>query len=117
MTTETTPASGADIADKPSAPPYISFLTFLNLLEWLEKEGVPHRFDRSFWSRKYAGNVGPYLVNGLRFLKLLQGDSPQPALEKLVQAKAEDRKAALRDVLKQAYAEVNFELLPKATPG
>ncbi len=121
MTTDNAMASegGVDIAggDKAPPPPYISFLTFLNCLLWLEKEGVPHRFDRSFWSRKFAGNLGPYLVSALRFLGLLKGDSPEPVLEQLVQAKGDDRKTALREVLKQAYGQVNFVLLTKATPG
>ncbi|MEK7280748.1 MAG: hypothetical protein AAB037_00140, partial [Chloroflexota bacterium] len=121
MNTETLTALGSATVtegeSKVASPPYISFLTFTNCIEWLEKEGVPHRFDRSFWARKYAGNVGPYVVGALRFLKLLEGDSPQPGLEKLVNAKGEERKAALRKVFESAYAEVDFSLLPKATPG
>lgn len=102
---------------KPGAPPYISFLQFINLLQWLGQEGVPHRIDRSFWSRKYSGSMGPQMLSGLRFLGLLKGDQPQPMLERLVEAKGEDQKAILLDVLKVAYGEVRFDLLAKATPG
>lgn len=118
MTTETiVPQATNGELDKVAPPPYISFLTFFNCIDWLEKEGIPHRFDRSFWSRKYGGSVGPYVVSAFRFLGLLEGESPQPSLETLVKTKGDERKAALRDILKHAYKHVNFELLPKATPG
>ena len=103
--------------ERGTTPPYVSFLTFLNLFTWLEQDGVPHRFDRSFWIRKYSGSVGPQVLGALRFLRLLIGDQPQPDLERLVEAKGDDRKVILLEVLKKAYGEVEFEQLPRATPG
>ena len=103
--------------DGDAIPPYISFLSFLHHVEWLEGEGIPHRFDRSFWSRKYSGSMGPQLISGLRFLRLLEDDLPQPILDKLVQAKGDDRKSVLTEVLKRAYTQVQFDLLARATPG
>lgn len=100
-----------------ASPPYISYLTFRNMVDWLEKEGIPLRFDRSFWQKKYSGTVGPLLMSGLRFLHLLEEDKPCPGLERLVEAKGEDRKAVLADILRQSYTEINFEELPRATPS
>ena len=99
------------------APPYISYLTFKNLLEWLETEGVPLRFDRSFWSKKYSGSLGPQLMSGVRFLGLLTGEKPTPLLESLVNAKGDERKESLRAIYRQAYKVVNFDELERATPG
>ncbi len=99
------------------SPPYVSYLTFKNLLEWLETEGVPLRFDRSFWSKKYSGSLGPQLMSGIRFLGLLIEEKPTPLLENLVNAKGDERKASLRDIYRQAYKVVDFDALQRATPG
>ena len=100
-----------------SSPPYVSYLTFKNLLDWLGTEGVPLRFDRSFWSKRYSGSIGPQLMSGLRFLDLLIDDKPTPLLESLVNANGEDRKESLRDIYREAYDAVNFDALPRATPA
>ena len=98
------------------APPYISFLTILNCFDWLGQEGIPHRFDRSFWQRKYSGSVGPQLISALRFLGLLEGDRPTVRLHSLAEASGDDRKEVLQEAILDAYRHVDFELLPKATP-
>lgn len=99
------------------APPYISFPTFFKtLLPWLESQGVPIRFDRSFWQQKFSGSTGPQLVSALRFLGLLKGDVPQPDLDQLVKARGAERKALLKELIRKRYAAVNFEQLPRATP-
>ena len=103
--------------DKQLSPPYVSYLTFKNLLEWLETEGVPLRFDRSFWSKKYSGSIGPQLMSGIRFLGLLIEDKPTPLLESLVSANGDDRKARLREIYRKAYKAVDFDALQRATPG
>lgn len=104
--------------DRKSVPPYISFMMFLNHLEWLEKEGIPLRFDRSFWSRKYNGNNGPQLLSALRFLGLLDtGDVPQDSFQGLVNARGDDRKKILTKILQERYEHVSFDALPRATPG
>ena len=62
------------------APPYVSFNTFRTLLSWLRGEGVPLRFDRSFWQAKFSGSTGTQLMAALRFLGLLDGERPMPQL-------------------------------------
>ena len=101
----------------PAAPPYVSFATFRTLLEWLESEGVPLRFDRSFWQAKFSGSTGTQLVATLRFLGLLDGDRPTPHLERLVAATTGDRRLILGGLLRESYAAVPFDELPRATPA
>ncbi len=99
------------------SPPYISFLTFNNFVTWLEGEGIPLRFDRSFWHKKYSGSTGAQLMTALRFLGLLKGENPQPDLDKLVEAKGDERRILLAEILRKAYTTINFDALPRATPN
>lgn len=99
------------------SPPYISFLTFNNMITWLETEGVPVRFDRSFWGKKYGGTLGLQLMAGLRFLGLLKGDYTQPLLGDIVNTKSDDRKKLLAKMIQQAYCAVDFSQLSGATPN
>ena len=105
------------VGTRASAPPYIPYLTFRNFIEWLESDGIPLRFDRTAWSKKYSGSTGPQLLNGLRFLNLLQGEVPTGVLERVVEAKGEDRKELLRGLFHEAYDAIRFKDLPRATPG
>lgn len=100
-----------------TAPPYVSFNTFRTLLEWLRSEGVPLRFDRSFWQAKFSGSTGSQLVAALRFLGLLKGDRPVPDLENLVEADFDERRFVLRELLTDSYAAVPFNELDRATPA
>jgi len=109
-------STNADDKERVPSPPYISFLTFSNFLTWVEGEGIPHRFDRSFWDKKFAGSTGVQLMTGLRFLNLLKGDIPQPELEKIVAAKGDDKKVLLSNVIRQAYSKIDFQQLERATP-
>ena len=99
------------------SPPYVPYLTFKNLLEWLGTEGVPLRFDRSFWGKRYNSSTGSQLMSGIRFLGLLIDDKPTPLLEKLVDANGENRKESLRDIYRTAYGAVDFDDLQRATSG
>jgi hypothetical protein len=98
-------------------PPYTSYTTFANCVVWLREQGLPARFDRSLWSKKYSGVVGPQLVSALRFLGLLDGETPTPSFHKLVEATGDARKTVLREVLESAYTKIPFEQLPTATYG
>jgi hypothetical protein len=111
--------SGNGQADAPARPsaPYISYLTFANCLDWLSAEGVPARLDRSIWSKRYSGSVGPQLLLALRFLGLLRDEEPTPQLEELVEASADKRKELLVGIFRRSYDGVNFDLLNKATPN
>lgn len=86
-------------------------------MEWLRSEGVPLRFDRSFWQTKFSGSTGSQLVAALRFLGLLRGDRPLPDLENLVEAAFDERRFVLRELLTDSYAAVPFDALDRATPA
>ena len=103
--------------ETPITPPYVSFTTFRSLISWLETEGVPHRFDRSFWHAKFSGSTGTQLVAALRFLGLLSGDTPQSDLERLVRASRPERQQMLTRLLSDSYHSVRFDELPRATPA
>jgi len=108
---------GIQEKERPPSPPYISFLTFNNCITWLDTEGIPLRFDRSFWQKKYSGSTGPQVMSGLRFLGLLKGDAPQPRLEALVRAEGYERKTLLARIFREAYKLIDFDSLPRATPS
>lgn len=99
-------------------PIYVSYLTFGNFLDWLkEMTVVPSQIDRSLWSAKFSGGYGAQLMVGLRFLGLLDGERPTPALEPLAMADDVERKELLRAVLEHAYGEDIIRDLPRMTPG
>ena len=99
-------------------PIYVSYLTFGNFLDWLrEMNVVPSQIDRSLWSRKFSGSNGTQLMSGLRFLGLLDDESPTTGLEPLAMADDPTRMGLLRSVLEQAYGEDLIKDLPLMTPG
>jgi hypothetical protein len=99
------------------APVYVSYLTFANLLDWLRELGtIPSQFDRSFWGSKYSGATGAQLMTGLRFLGLLDGDTPQDRLEELALASEAERKPMIAALLRDSYGAALVDGLPKATP-
>ena len=103
---------------KKTSPPYIPFLTFNNMIVWLESEGVPVKFDRSFWGKKYGGGLGLQLMAGLRFLGLLKDDYTQPLLKEIVDARGDERKKLLTSMIEKSYSvSVDFSQLSGATPS
>jgi hypothetical protein len=103
--------------EKATSPPYISFVTFSNLITWLETEGVPIKFDRSFWGKKFGGGLGLQLMAGMRFLGLLKDDYTQQQLGEIVKARGDERKKLLVDMLQKAYSAVDFSQLAGGTPS
>ena len=102
---------------KASSPPYVSYLTFKNCLTWLESDGIPYRFDRSAWEKKFSGSIGPQLLTGLRFLGLLDGERPTSTLERLIGVNGEERNAMLVEIIKASYGRIDFSALDRATPN
>ena len=98
-------------------PPYVSFSTFRTLREWLGDEGVPLRFDRSFWETKFSGSTGTQLVAALRFLGLLDQEQPQQGMERMAEASAAEWRFFLAELLHDSYTAVPFSELPRATPA
>lgn len=107
----------ADQATTKPTPIYVSYLTFTNLLDWLRDLGtLPSQFDRSFWGHKFSGSGGGQLMQGLRFLGLLEGDTPQDELEALALAPDANRKELLTELLKDVYGEEFIGSLARTTP-
>lgn len=118
MTQDNSNGTNTTLEDKGKAsPPYIPFLTFSNMIMWLETEGVPVKFDRSFWGKKYSGSLGSQLMTGLRFLGLLKGEHTQPLLGDIVKATGDDRKKLLVNMIQQSYSAVDFSQLSGGTPN
>jgi hypothetical protein len=104
-------------ADLVMPPPYVSFSTFRTLREWLGDEGVPLRFDRSFWESKFSGSTGTQLVAALRFLGLLDREQPQQGMERMAEATTAEWRFLLAELLHDSYTAVPFDELPRATPA
>ena len=100
-----------------ASPPYISYLTFKHFIQWLETDGIPLQFDRTAWEKKYSGSTGPQLLTGLRFLGLLKGERPTSELERVINSQGEERNDLLRNTFRRSYSAINFDDLPRATPG
>lgn len=98
-------------------PPYVSFSTFRTLREWLREEGIPIRFDRSFWETKFSGSNGRQLVSAMNFLGLLAGENPTQLLEEFVNATNDEWRSLLAKSIKENYAIVPFDELDRATPS
>lgn len=98
-------------------PPYVSFSTFRTLREWLGDEGVPLRFDRSFWESKFSGSTGTQLVAALRFLGLLDREQPLQGMERMAEASTAEWRLLLAELIHDSYTAVPFDELPRATPA
>lgn len=86
-------------------PPYISYRTFQNFLERLQKEGIPSRIDRSYWSDLLSGGTGTQLMSALRFLGLIDGNGiPTSRLRALVQAKGPQRAEVLKQITSGSFS-------------
>jgi len=100
--------------DGKRAAVYVPWVTFKNALDQLAK-GMPSRIDRSVFSG-IAWNVQSQLFAGFKFLGLLEGeDEPTRVLEDLVTGSEEERKAKLKKVIEDRYADLISIDLTKAT--
>lgn len=96
--------------------PYMSYTGFKNLLEKLGEDGVPGRFDKS-----YFGNISGSLVaqtrQTLRYFELIDDEQhPQDVLKQLVNADETGRKQILLAMFNEKYPDA-LALSPNATSG
>ena len=85
-------------------PSYIAFKTFLTAVETLE-QGLPPVIDRSVWPT-FSGGLQSHTLNAFKYLGLVdEKGKVQPILEKLVNAKGENRKAIIREIIGEKYKE------------
>ena len=94
-----------EVSEQKRAPVYIPFRTFLTAIERLER-GLPPRIDRSVWPT-FSGGLQSQTLGAFKFLGLIKEDGTvEPMLEQLVEAKGDSRKAELRQILRERYADV-----------
>lgn len=87
-------------------PPYVPYRTFRNFTDQL-REGIPARIDRSVWGARYSGSSGIQLMTALKVLELVDEDGrPTPALEELVLAEGDERRAVLTSILERHYVPI-----------
>ena len=85
------------------APVYIPFKTFFNAVETLE-QGMPPTLDRSVWP-SFSGGVQSQTLGAFKFLGLIKEDGEvEPILRRLVDAKGDERKAVLAEIIQNKYA-------------
>jgi hypothetical protein len=97
----------------PSA--YMPWGTFINTLDALT-ESMPNRIDKSVFPGQ-SGGTQSQLINGFRFLGLINDDGrPQPALLSIAVKDAAARKAGLRKIIEEKYADLFALNLTKTTP-
>jgi hypothetical protein len=85
------------------APVYIPFKTFLTAVETFE-QGIPPTLDRSVWP-SFSGGTQSQTLGAFKFLGLINetGEVKGP-LERLVDAKGDERKGVLREIIENQYA-------------
>ena len=83
-------------------PPYSSFTTVRNLIERMEREGVPSRIDNSYLVGM-AGGTQNQVKHALRSMGLIDEDGrTSPQLAELAK-NTESRKVLLGDLLRERY--------------
>jgi hypothetical protein len=86
------------------APVYIPFKTFTTAVETLE-QGIPDPLDRSVWP-SWSGGVQSQTLGAFKFLGLIgEKGNVQPNLHRLVNAKGENRKVILKEIIEDRYKE------------
>jgi hypothetical protein len=95
---------------------YVPYRTFKSAIEMLEQHGLPNRIDRTLWP-SFSGVIQSQLIGAFRFFGLIKPDgTPTDNLVLLVRDKV-NRKALLRQLLKDSYPGIVGIDLTKATIG
>lgn len=91
-------------AEQTRAPVYIPFKTFLTAVESLE-QGLPPTLDRSVWS-SFSGGTQSQTLGAFKFLGLIRENGKvEQILERLVDAKGNERKVVLCEIIELQYAD------------
>lgn len=85
------------------APVYIPFKTFLTAIEALG-QGLPPTLDRSVWP-SFSGGAQSQTLGAFKFLGLVNEQGKvEEILERLVNAKGNEEKGVLREIIESRYA-------------
>jgi hypothetical protein len=89
-------------SEQSRAPVYIPFKTFISAVDILE-QGLPDPLDRSVWP-SWSGGTQSQTLGAFKFLGLIdEKGKVQPSLHRLVDAKGENRKAVLKEIIEERY--------------
>ncbi len=93
-------------------PPYLSYRVWQKLLAELSAHNPPSRFDSSYFDTlKMTKSCRSMLKGTLLFLDLMAADgTPTPRLHQLVKSDAEARRAALAEMVRNAYGPLFAEV-------
>jgi len=92
--------------EKKRLPPYISYQTFNNFVRRLsEQPRLPARIDNGYRRETLSGSNSVQMMTGMRFLGLVdEFEKPTGQLQQFVQAKGDQQKAVLADIVKRSYS-------------
>jgi hypothetical protein len=111
------PAAGGDDAkQQPASAPYMSYKGFQNYLTRFSEEGLPGRFDGSYFGNA-SGSLVAQVRGTLRYLDLIDEDKhPTDLLKTIVDADEGERKQYLKMIFEEKYADA-LVLNKNATAG
>ncbi len=102
---ETPVVTEAETEAGSSSAPYMAFAGLKNLLERLQRDGVPQVFDGSFFG-KQSGSLTAQTRGTLRYFELIdENKQPTPLLRELVQADEQRRVEILRGLAESRLAD------------
>lgn len=101
---------------KSPGAPYMSYRGFQNYLTRFAEEGLPGRFDGSYFGNQ-SGSLVAQTRGALRYLDLIDDDKhPTELLKTIVEADEDDRRQYLKMIFDEKYADV-LALSKNATAG
>ncbi|GGD15540.1 DUF5343 domain-containing protein [Nocardioides daphniae] len=99
-----------------SGAPYMSYKGFLNLLTRFSEEGLPGRFDGSYFGNA-SGSLVAQVRGSMRFLDLIDEEKhPTDLLKTITEASEDERKQYLKMIFEEKYADA-LALSKNATAG
>lgn len=108
-----------DSTAKHPSPPYATFTQFIGFLNKLRDKPIPSRIDASIFGNA-SGSLSYSVIAALKSLKLIQPNGiPNSEFAALVEAGDEERKAILKEAMKNAYPTLHSSQFPleNATAG
>lgn len=93
--------------------PYAPVANVITVIQRLRRRNLPERIDDDYLRDAGIpeGSIARVLL-ALRFIHLLDGDAPTPALRSIAQSPEEEYKAILSGLVKEAYSDVFQTLDP-----
>lgn len=108
--------TGDDAKQKAPGAPYMSYKGFQNYLTRFSEEGLPGRFDGSYFGNQ-SGSIVAQTRGTLRYLDLIDDDKhPTDTLKTLVESDESERKQYLKMIFEEKYADA-LALSKNATAG